>query len=164
MSTQERKLPPPGFHFAVRILGGTSGQKSQFDAAFQEVSGISAEMQFEEIKEGGENQFVHKVPSRLSYDNLVLKRGLVIWPSEFGTWCKNMLAADTSPGGKNWVELHDINVSLLALQKKKSKPIRTWTFVNAKPAKWEISNFNAQESSLALETITFSYQYFKIVK
>ncbi|MEM9261885.1 MAG: phage tail protein [Bacteroidota bacterium] len=164
MSAEDRKLPPPGFHFAVKILGGKAKDLSDFDAAFQEVSGISAEMQYDEIKEGGENRFVHRVPSRLSYENLVLKRGLVVWPSAFGTWCKNMLAAKSTTQKQHWVELHDINVSLMGMVNGESKPIRTWTFLNAKPAKWEMSGFNAQESNLVIETITINYQYFRVVR
>ncbi len=163
MSKAKRKLPPVSFYFAVKLLGVTKRNKSQFDAEFQEISGITAELEFEEIKEGGENRFSHRVPGRVKYDNLVLKRGLVIWPSEFGNWCKDTLT--TTPGeDQRWIERRDINVYLMNRHQNKSEPIRTWSFVNAIPSKWEISNFNSQESNLAMETITFSYQYFSIVK
>jgi hypothetical protein len=35
--------------------------------------------------------------------------------------------------------------------------------VNAIPKKWSISNFNAQENSVVVESITLSYQFFNVI-
>ena len=45
-------------------------------ATFQEVSGLSIEIEVEEFAEGGENTFLHQVPVRSKFPNLVLKRGM----------------------------------------------------------------------------------------
>ena len=54
---QLRDDPFPGYNFLVL-----------FDnlpiAGFSDVSGISPETDFEEIKEGGQNEFVHKLPNK----------------------------------------------------------------------------------------------------
>lgn len=81
--------PPLGFTFAVQILGNSSIATS-LAAAFQEVSGLNAEMKTENIVEGGENRYSHKVPSRINNDGtLVLKRGLIVASSDFGDWCRD---------------------------------------------------------------------------
>lgn len=61
-------------------------------ATFQEVSGLSIEIEVEEFAEGGENTFLHQVPVRSKFPNLVLKRGmsqddyLYNWIQEAGNW------------------------------------------------------------------------------
>src|SRR4051812_26099122 len=43
---------------------------------FGSVSGLQVSVATEEITEGGQNGFVHRVPGRFSWPNIVLKRGL----------------------------------------------------------------------------------------
>ena len=57
--------PPVGFYFKISIGGS--------EAAFQEVSGISMEMNTEENEGGGSNRFKYKVPTGVKHSNLVLK-------------------------------------------------------------------------------------------
>ena len=50
--------PPSAFYFKV-VFGATLGMT---DTSFQDVSGISTEVTTEDVIEGGENRFVHKLP------------------------------------------------------------------------------------------------------
>ena len=43
---------------------------------FSECTGISVEIETKEYMEGGANDFVHKLPTRVKYPNIVLKRGI----------------------------------------------------------------------------------------
>jgi len=141
--------PPVGFHFLVsfELPGFTRGGN---DARFQEVSGISAEINVEEIKEGGENRFHHRIPVRAKYPNLVLKRGLLT-DSKLINWFRDAVENfNFSPT--------TITVNLL---NEKHEPISTWTFVDAWPVKWSISNFNAGENQIAVDTIELSYKYYR---
>ena len=76
--------PPWGFYYKVEF--GISNNKH--DVRFQSVSGLSVEYDMEEYKEGGENRFVHKLPVRTKYADLVLKRGMVT-DSEVIRWFLN---------------------------------------------------------------------------
>lgn len=140
--------PPVGFHFRVNFaLSGLTGNDAE--ASFQEVSGLTQEMGLEEVKEGGENRFSHRLPTRSSFQKLVLKRGMLA-DSQLIDWFKQS------------VEDYDINpvdVQVMLLNAD-SDPIATWSFVRAWPVKWDVSGFNAQESSIVAETIELSYQYF----
>ena len=69
-------IPPCGFYFRVEFVG-IDGMEDDKEQRFQEVSGLSFEVETEELKEGGENRFVYKLPKRTKYPNLVLKRGLL---------------------------------------------------------------------------------------
>ena len=43
---------------------------------FLEVSGLKLEVEVTTVEEGGENGFVHKLPGRMTWPNLVFKRGM----------------------------------------------------------------------------------------
>ncbi|MFO0795329.1 MAG: phage tail protein [Candidatus Brocadiaceae bacterium] len=45
---------------------------------------------------------------------------------------------------------------------EKGEPLRTWNVVNAIPRKWVVSDLNASENSVVIETMEFSYRYFTI--
>ena len=62
--------PPVGFHFRVDFGIAPQGD---LDGRFQEVSGLASELGSEEVVEGGENRFSHRLPGRAKFGNLVLK-------------------------------------------------------------------------------------------
>ncbi len=140
-----------GFYFSVRIAGGSSAN----DAAFQEASGLGKEMQTEDIVSGGENRFKYRLPNGVSYQNLVLKRGIVVEYSPLVEWCQNTLDGGT---GKP-IQLKNISLMLL---NQAGQTCMSWSFVNAYPLKWMMSDLKSQESSVLIETIEFAYQYFDL--
>ncbi len=64
--------PFPGFHFIVQF---ELSPQLPVDVGFQEVSGLSVSVDLETYKEGGENRFIHRLPGRTQFSDLVLKRG-----------------------------------------------------------------------------------------
>ena len=143
--------PPVGFHFRVEFLDIESNDN---DIRFQEVSGLSSELTVEEVVEGGENRFTHRLPGRAKYSNLILKRGLLT-DSGLITWCKNAIEIfDFTPA--------TVNVTLL---NEEHLPLSdTYSFIRAWPVKWSVSNFKAQENALTIETLELAYNYFTRIK
>ena len=114
------------------------------------MSGLSVDIETEEYAEGGENRFKHKLPVRTKFPNLVLKRGLVS-DSKLIKWCKDAVENfDFSPT--------DVTIKLL---NNEHEPLVTWNVVHAYPVKWSVSDFNAEQNSIAVETIELAYNYFK---
>ena len=155
--------PPAGFHFDVRILGKNDakeiitskiGMTPNIDGKFSEVSGISYELQQESYHEGGENRFVYHLPKAVQYSPLTLKRGLVSSSSALGKW----IADTTSNGFTSPVELKHILVMLLD---DENIPLLGWLFINAYPVKWQVSNMNAMQNEIMVETAEFSYHRFE---
>ena len=142
--------PPVGFHFAVafEMLQNPLGN----DGRFQEVSGLEVEMEMETFNEGGQNRFAWQLPKRARYSDLVLKRGMFMG-SGVVLWCQNAF--------ENFV-FEPTNI-IIALLNNLHVPIQAWYVVNAIPKKWSISNFNAAESSVVIESITLSYQFFNVI-
>ncbi len=145
MATQN---PPVGFHFKVEFaLGGVTDS----DVRFQEVSGISRELEVEPYKEGGENRFVHKFPVRANYPDLVLKRGLMM-DTALRKWCHKAI---------NDLDIEPVTVYVKLLNDA-HEPLQTYVFHKAWPRKWSVSDLNAETSALVVESLELSYQYFKI--
>src|ERR1700754_5221899 len=61
------------------------------ECEFQEVGGLNASIKTEAINEGGNNDYVLKLPVRVQYDNLVLKRGL-LKGAPLITWVTNAIS------------------------------------------------------------------------
>ena len=77
----EAAAPFQGHHFKVTFeeetIGKTGGKsKPLCDAAFSECSGIEANLEPFEIEEGGFNRGAHQRVGRVSFNTVVLKRGL----------------------------------------------------------------------------------------
>ena len=139
--------PPVSFSFQVSM----AGNRAAVDASFQEVRGLDAERPLTEVREGGENRYAHRLPGAVKYQNLQLKRGLMLAQSPIFVWCKGVLESDlTTP-----IMPKDLNVSLLD---ERAEPCMTWSVVRAWPVKWAISDFRAKESEIAIETIELAFQ------
>jgi len=141
--------PPIGFHFRVEFTGISPHEN---DHQFQSVSGLNVDLDTEEIAEGGENRFKHKIPVRTKYPNLVLKRGLLI-DSGVIEWCRKALED---------FEFQPIDLTVKLLDEKHD-PLVSWNIVHAYPVKWDVGEFNAEESKLVIESLELSYNYFKVI-
>jgi phage tail-like protein len=141
--------PLPGFHFLVSF---ESLPSSPNDSRFQEVSGLDVEMEMESFTEGGQNRFTWQLPKRARYSDITLKRGKFTG-SAIVAWCKDAM--------ENFSFL-PVNFTI-SLLNEKHEPVQSWYVVNAIPKKWSISSFNAQENSIAIESITLSAQYFTML-
>ena len=142
--------PPVGFHFLVEFEG--LGSQEQ-DHQFQSVSGLSVDIETEEIAEGGENRFKHKLPVKTKYPNLTLKRGILI-NSDVIDWCRNAI--------ENF-SFKPVNLTVKLLNEE-HQPLVSWNVVHAYPVKWAVEDFNAEESKLVIENVELTYNYFTLIK
>ena len=141
--------PPVSFYFKVEfpVITDNAG-----DNRFQSVSGLTVDFDTENFNEGGENRFVHKLPTRAKYPNLVLKRGMVT-DSKLIKWCRDAFESMI-------FQPTDLVVKLLD---ERGEPLKSWNVVNAYPVKWTISDFNSGDNSIVVETLELTYSYFKVI-
>ena len=137
---------PAGFHFKVEFGLGEQGD----DHLFQEVTGLSAEVSLEEYREGGLNEYVHRLPAGAKYGNLVLRRGMFN-DSRVTRWCRKSIEDFQ-------FEPTTLNVTLL---NEKREPLASWTFQRAYPVKWSVSDLKAQDNALVIESLELAYSYFR---
>jgi phage tail-like protein len=152
----EPYYPPPAFYFTVTILGSATAISllTGIDASFQEISGIEAEVQTEEVAEGGENRFVHRLPKQSRHSNLVLKRGAVYTDSFLSEWFGQTVGSGLS------LPVLPQNL-LVTLLNASGIPLIAWAFVNAYPVKWNMAAMNSEDNKILIETLELSYNYFE---
>lgn len=136
--------PLAAFYFKVKVEGFAE------EIGFQEAGGISVEIPTEQVKEGGLNEYVHKLPKEIKYNNLVLKRGLMK-TSPLMDWIIQAVEEFTFSPKMIEVSLLDNNGDVLI----------NWDFQNAYPVAVKITDLNAQDGKIAIETLEFAYNYFK---
>ena len=137
--------PVGELRFKVRLPGIPGGEIGRF----RECSGIAMEVEMKDYNEGGNNGFVHKLPTRIKYPNLVLKRGvthegaLLDWISKTRTQAQMVELTLTlmAPGGRE---------------------IQQWAFMNAYPVKWAGPTLNAGSTQIATETLEIVHQGLKV--
>ncbi|CAD7797988.1 hypothetical protein CHRY9390_00261 [Chryseobacterium aquaeductus] len=140
--------PIPGFYFSVifELLPQFS-----VDTKFQSVNGLKVTMETESYTEGGQNKFKHNLPLRSGYQDLVLKRGLTSDMSGLSMWCNQAL--------ENFV-FYPANL-VISLLNEKGNPLKVWYVSHAIPLSYELSDFDAEQNKIVIETITLKYNFFK---
>ena len=151
----DQYYPPGAFYFTVTVIGAGAAASllTGIDASFQEISGIEARFDTEEVAEGGENRFVHRLPRAAAYSNLVLKRGVVTMDSFLAEWVGQTVGSGLSLP----ILTQNLLVTLLSPD---GLPLIAWGFVNAWPVRWETSPLDAMDNKVMTETLELSYNYF----
>ncbi|WP_268034048.1 phage tail protein [Algoriphagus sp. PAP.12] len=137
--------PPTAFYFNVKFP-----DFPEMDCSFQEVSGLKVTVKVTEKMEGGDNYFIHYLPSPPKYSNLVLKRAL-IQSSQLDSWCRDALEDFK-------FQPLDLQVILLGSQ---GEPLSSWSVYKAIPLSWELSTLGSTKNELAIETLTLKYKNFR---
>jgi phage tail-like protein len=141
--------PPAAFHFAVSF-GGSSE-----DSSFQEISGLKVRWTTQNVEEGGENRYVHKLPLRTEYSNVILKRGVVVRASPLAEWLTESFSGNFA------VRPARAQTVVILLLNDSNQPILKWSLAQAYPVSWDHSNLASMESNLLIETIELSCAYFE---
>lgn len=141
MPLASRADPYLGFRFLVEIEGLIVG-------GFSEVSGLQAETEFEEVREGGVNHHVHKLPNITKYPNLVLKRGI----TDSALLCK--WYQDTVLGMLKRRGVHVMLLDEIGAVKW------MWSFIDAYPVRWTGPEMRADSSAVAIETLELAHNGF----
>src|SRR5215813_5137840 len=119
-----RQDPLRGFRFLVEIEGITS-------AGFMRVKGLSREVKYESYREGGVNEYEHKLITQVLYPVLVLERGLAL--DDLWKWA--LATADGQVERKTvWIRL----------QNEAGEKMWAWQVEYALPVKWSASDLDAQ--------------------
>lgn len=126
--------PYMNFNFTVEIEGLEA-------AGFLEVSGIVAETEVVEYREGNMPGQALKLPGQTRFGNVTLKRGVsrsnVLW-----NWHKTVADGDADRR----------NVSIILLNTRREE-VRRWNLYEAWPCKFETAPLHAKGNDVAIETL-----------
>ena len=130
-----RNDPYLAVNFLVEIEGLVVG-------GFQEVTGLAVETETEDYREGGVNEYVHKLAGPTRYpSNLVLKKGLTDIGSLWA-WHQDVVAGT--------IERKNGSIYLLD---RMGIPAMWWNFTEAYPVKWSGPDLRAEQGAVAVETL-----------
>jgi len=128
------------YRFWVEINGMT-------EAAFSECSGLQVETEIFEWEEGGLNSYKHRLPGRIKFTNLVLKRGIAT--PDLWQWYY-----ETTQG-----TIKRRNISLI-LYGYAGKPEVRWNVSGVIPVKWSGPTFKTGSTEAAVESIELAHHGF----
>lgn len=143
MALDNRKDPYGAFRFLVELEGLVVG-------GFAEVSGLQAETEVEEYREGGVNEHPHKLRKITRYPNLVLRRGItdcrVLWE-----WYRDVIAGTVSRRN-----------GAVILMDREGNPAWRMEFSGAFPVKWEGPELKADGNATAIEKVELVHNGLKV--
>ena len=130
----------PNYKFLVDLGDGNQ-------VNFEEVILPESEVEIIEYRDGSDIlSSSRKIPGRVKYTNLILKRGLT-QSSELYDWFKQ--SKNGTP------DLRDISVKIL---NKENEPVATWKLSNCWPTKYSGPVLNSTQSELTMEVIEIATQ------
>jgi phage tail-like protein len=128
-----RHDPLRGFRFLLEIEGIVSG-------GFMRVKGLSREVRHESYREGGVNDYEHKLVTQVTYPAVVLERGLAL--DDLWRWALD--AAEGQVERKTiWIRLQD----------EAGDRVWSWQLEHAIPVKWTASDLDAQQAQVVMESL-----------
>ncbi len=149
MANQKREDPLVGFHFALDLAGKVEGY-------FTECTGLGSEnetIDHKVVNDKGQ-EIVMKIPGRLKWENIVLKRGITsdlkIW-----NWRKQVEDGD--------VEKARINGSIIMMNQQR-KEVARWNFERGWPVKCTGPQPKSDSNEVGIEELTIAHEYIERVK
>ena len=132
-----RKDPFHGFRFRVEFDQLQHG-------AFSRVKGLVRETKIEPRREGGVNDFEHKLATMTTYPNLTLERGLAdpyLWK-----WHEDVIE------GK--IQRRTVTI---ALHNEADDEVWRWLIEAAFPVKWAGTDLDANNGQVIFESVEFAH-------
>ena len=146
--------PVLSHNFVISLLDSSSlleplAMSAIFDIAlggFSECSGIEMSMQPEEYKEGGNNGYVHKFPTRVTWSNITLKKGI---GASTGLWDWHYGFVEGKGKRRDGV---------IVLLTDLHTPKTIWHFRRGLPVKYTGPAMNAMQNNVAIEAIEIAHE------
>lgn len=139
-------IPFGSFGFVVTIDGDDNNNTSYY----QEVTGLSVNVNTTDYCEGGVNNTTHKVIGHTSYGNITLKRGLT--DHKFLSWILDFL------NGR--ISRKDITISVLD---DNGNIGITYNLLRTVPVKWSGPDLNVMQDTIAVESIELAVEGIEIL-
>jgi phage tail-like protein len=129
--------PLRGFRYLIEIEGITSG-------GFSRVKGLVREVRHESYREGGVNDYEHKLITQVGYPVIVLERGLAL--TDLWEWAQGAVDGDVSR--------HKVTIRL---QDEANQLGWVWYVDYALPVKWSCTDLDAHASQVVVESLELAH-------
>jgi phage tail-like protein len=125
---------------------------------FKEVSGLNVTVQVEEIREGGQNSYSHQIPGRMSWPNLVFKRGVTNSNDLFDWFNKTSGEGFASNSNK----LTKSTGAVTVIDPVGTR-LRSWEFIDVFPVRWRGPDFSVESRDPLEEELEVAHHGFRAV-
>lgn len=133
--------------FLVEVDGEPVGR-------FSECHGLQVEVAVETYEEGGVNGYVHQLPGRMSWPNIVLKRGLT-YDDGLLDWFNRSAGATFAAEGR--VARATVGVTMIS---STGGRVRTWRLIDAVPVRWTGPTFVNADDEVPTEELEVAHHGF----
>lgn len=138
--------PAIGLYFKVKI-DRLDGEEIDL-GTFISCEGLALEVETETIKEGGTNDFLWKLPTRISYSNVKLTRPVGPESARVALWFARLA-----------VKLCRTTAQVVALTPD-GRELVSWTLKEVIPVRWQGPSFSAESPKAATETLELAHHGF----
>jgi phage tail-like protein len=125
--------------FQLTIAGNSLGN-------FHTCSGLGAQVEVEQLVEGGNNGFAWQLPSRITWSNITLTRPVTSDTTKVANWLSKIIKRVDRQDGE-----------IVALQPNLT-PITRWQVTGIVPVRWQGPSFDPADSQPAVETLEIAHQ------
>ncbi len=150
--------PLPAFNFIISLIDTSStvsaiktGVLGPVMGGFSECSGLESTLETYDYREGGVNDRIHRFPTRFTYANITLKRG-VGYGDDLWLWHQQFVEGK----GKR-------RNGLIILQNELRIPVKIWAFSNGLPVKWSGPSLNARTSEVSIEALEIAHEKLELM-
>jgi len=150
--------PYRGFNFSISMSDSTSALSIAFSisgvpsvGSFSECSGLDTTLDIEDYKEGGNNGLIRKFPTRVTWGNIKLRRGIAL-NDELWNWHFDFVEGH----GKR-------RDGVITLCDEQQNPVKAWRFKRAFPVVYKGPAMNAMQSQVAIEELEIGHEGLKMM-
>ena len=140
----DRKEPGLGLRFVAEV-DLSDGTKL---GAWQKVEGLSVEYEIHEYKEGGVNDFIHRLPTRAKYVNVKLTRPITPETSKVAAWVSKVKTTGERTQAR------------ISVKDAAGTEIAAWTLEGVFPAKWTGPTLDVTTNTVAQEVLELAHHGF----
>lgn len=158
MSLDLRRDPVLAFNFQIALTDSVAGTGKLVTsialqpliadplAGFTECTGLEMTLETEDYSEGGNNGTVLKFPKRMKYGEITLKKGQTT-RTDLMDWVYGFTQGNAKRKD-----------GVITLMDSRHKPYMVWGFRRGMPVKYSGPSMNAQQSSIAIESISIAHE------
>jgi phage tail-like protein len=110
--------------------------------------GLGTQVQIEQREEGGNNEFVWQLPTRITYSNVTLTRPLTAETTKVATWISSIVTGIDRP-----------TAQIAALRADRSI-VASWGLLEVLPVSWQGPSFDPSSPAVATESLEIAHHGF----
>lgn len=156
---RKRTDPVLGHNFIVSLIDTTNVLTAALgvisalaSGGFTECSGLETGMDIEDYREGGNNGLVLRFPTRVTWSNIRLRRG-VAWSDDLWKWHDGFVKGK----GKR-------RDGVILLLDEARNPVKIWQLSRALPVRWTGPSLSAAQSQVAIEELELAHEGLRLLQ